>query len=99
MNKLKQWVRIWWLWLKKEFVIANSHCVRCGKRGASACSLANLAKLCDRCATAVCREAEKTAPSSIETDLLPRAKSPNTTFGWIGNAWKQNNTTQEKNND
>jgi hypothetical protein len=56
MNKLKQWVRIWWLWLKKEFVIANSHCVRCGKRGASACSLANLAKLCDRCATAVCRE-------------------------------------------
>jgi hypothetical protein len=35
--------------------------------------------------------AEKTAqPSSIETELLPRAKSPNTTFGWIENAWKQN---------
>jgi NMD protein affecting ribosome stability and mRNA decay len=53
---MRQWLRIKWLWLKNEYKHANSHCVRCGRRGASPGSLAQLTKLCDGCYTAVCQQ-------------------------------------------
>lgn len=52
-------IRSYWLWLVQEYKRANSMCALCGKWGASICSLVYPKRLCDGCATEVCRKADQ----------------------------------------
>lgn len=58
LEKLRVWLRCWYLALRRDITDAMSTCFHCGRQGASVCSLVFPKRLCNGCATAVCRRAE-----------------------------------------
>jgi hypothetical protein len=62
-QRIRNRVRCYLLWLRKEFKASLSTCEYCGKRIAYPCSTADLKRLCNSCAGYVCIAAEcKHAP-------------------------------------
>jgi hypothetical protein len=55
LQNLRNKLRGLWFVLVREYRAANSYCFRCGKRGAHIASLVFPKRLCDLCATVVCR--------------------------------------------
>jgi hypothetical protein len=56
---MHQRVRGLWFWLKREIIAAFSACEYCGKREAYPCSVANLKRLCNKCAARICQDVER----------------------------------------
>ena len=52
---MKNRLRCFWLWFLNEVEFRRSQCYYCGAWGAAVCSLVYPKRLCNVCATAVCR--------------------------------------------
>ena len=59
LRNLRNNLRMYWLTFLRGYKNAVSTCWKCGRYGAAVCSLVYPKRLCERCATAVCRRAGK----------------------------------------
>jgi len=64
-EKIRQWIRAMWFIMCREYKTAISTCWQCGRYGASVCSLVYPKRLCDECATVVCRTAERLGSGGV----------------------------------